>query len=83
MASVQDSKEAEALYDFRGRTERELSFKKGDILILFEKVSADWWEGACSEQEGLIPDKYIIIRQRCVVQQLSVALFFLTIIARF
>lgn len=56
--------EAVAQYDFTGRTERELSFKKGDILVVFNQVSSDWWEGAFNGREGLIPDKYIQLRQR-------------------
>ena len=60
-----DGKEALAIYDFSARTSRELSFHKGDVLFLFEKVSADWWEGAtANSQKGLIPDKYIIVRHR-------------------
>ena len=38
--------EARAQYDFSGRTERELSFKKGDMLVVYSQVSTDWWEGA-------------------------------------
>lgn len=56
--------EAEAQYDFQGRTERELSFKKGDIIVVFNQVSVDWWEGAYKGKEGLIPDKYISVRRR-------------------
>lgn len=59
-------KDAQALYDFHGRTDRELSFKKGDTIILFEKMSKDWWEGAVGDQEGLIPDKYITVSHRQV-----------------
>ncbi len=51
--------EAVAQYDFTGRTDRELSFKKGDLLVVFNQVSTDWWEGAYNGKEGLIPDKYI------------------------
>ncbi|XP_050413172.1 SLIT-ROBO Rho GTPase-activating protein 1 isoform X1 [Patella vulgata] len=54
-----DILEATALYDFEGRTERELSFKKGDILVIYQQVSTDWWEGAFGGKEGLIPDKYV------------------------
>jgi len=62
-----DGKEALAIYDFQARTSRELSFRKGDVLFLFEKVSVDWWEGATSNsQKGLVPDKYIIVRHRFV-----------------
>jgi len=60
-----DIKEAVALYDFRARTKRELSFNKGDTLMLYVRVSADWWEGTTiDDQDGLIPDKYVHIRQR-------------------
>ncbi|XP_013412995.1 SLIT-ROBO Rho GTPase-activating protein 1 isoform X3 [Lingula anatina] len=55
--------EAVALYDFEGRTGRELSFKKGDQLLLYSQVSSDWWDGYFNGKEGLIPDKYIKIAQ--------------------
>lgn len=51
--------EAVAAYDFDGRSGRELSFKRGDSLVLYNQKSVDWWEGAYNGQEGLIPDKYI------------------------
>jgi SLIT-ROBO Rho GTPase activating protein len=56
--------EAEAQYDFTGRTDRELSFKRGDTLVVFSQVSPDWWEGAFQGKEGLIPDKYISVKRR-------------------
>ncbi|XP_043474331.1 SLIT-ROBO Rho GTPase-activating protein 1-like isoform X2 [Leptopilina heterotoma] len=54
--------EAVAQFDFNARSERELSFKKGDTLILFTQVSNDWWRGALAGREGLIPDKYIMLK---------------------
>ena len=60
-----EGKEALAIYDFEARTSRELSFRKGDVLHLFEQVSVDWWEGAtANNHKGLIPDKYIMVRHR-------------------
>ncbi len=56
--------EAVASYDFSGRTERELSFKKNDTLIVYNRVSADWWKGSFQGKDGLIPDKYIHVRKR-------------------
>jgi len=62
-----EGKEALAIYDFEARTSRELSFHKGDVLFLYEKVSSDWWDGATANgQKGLIADKYILVRHRCV-----------------
>nr|CAD7575753.1 unnamed protein product [Timema californicum] len=54
--------EATAQFDFSARSERELSFKKGDNIILFSQVSNDWWKGSLNEQEGLVPDKYIMLK---------------------
>ncbi|KAL4227144.1 SLIT-ROBO Rho GTPase-activating protein 1 [Mactra antiquata] len=56
--------EATALYDFKGRTDRELSFKKGDNLVLYTKASAEWWEGAFAGHEGLIPSNYVAIKHQ-------------------
>ncbi|KAJ8674031.1 hypothetical protein QAD02_005293 [Eretmocerus hayati] len=54
--------EAIAQFDFIARSERELSFKKGDTLTLYTQVSNDWWRGALGGKEGLIPDKYILLK---------------------
>lgn len=57
-----ENMEATAQFDFIARSERELSFKKGDNLILFMQVSNDWWRGSVGGREGLIPDKYIMLK---------------------
>lgn len=59
--------EATAQFDFMARSERELSFKKGDNVILFSQVSGDWWRGSVNGQEGLIPDKYIMLKIKWVL----------------
>jgi len=51
--------EAVALYDFESRTGRELSFKKGDLLVLKRRLSENWWEGVHGTQQGLVPDRYV------------------------
>ena len=56
--------EAIAQFDFTARSQRELSFKKGDILTLYTQVSSDWWKGTKDGRDGLIPDKYILLRIR-------------------
>lgn len=55
--------EAIAGFDYEARSERELSFKQGDSLLLFKQVSADWWEGAHQGKDGLIPDNYVHIKR--------------------
>ncbi|XP_053963140.1 SLIT-ROBO Rho GTPase-activating protein 1-like isoform X2 [Anastrepha ludens] len=54
--------EATVQFDFKARSNRELSIRKGDIVILRKQVSNDWWHGALNGREGLIPDKYISLR---------------------
>ncbi|XP_066594494.1 SLIT-ROBO Rho GTPase-activating protein 1-like isoform X2 [Prorops nasuta] len=56
--------EATAQFDFNARSDRELSFKKGDTLTLYTQVSNDWWRGAVAGREGLIPDKYIMLKMK-------------------
>ncbi|XP_035828526.1 SLIT-ROBO Rho GTPase-activating protein 1 [Aplysia californica] len=57
-----DVLEATSVFDFEARSPRELSFKRGDTLVLYNQVSADWWEGCFHGKEGLIPDKYIALK---------------------
>ncbi|XP_063238687.1 SLIT-ROBO Rho GTPase-activating protein 1-like isoform X2 [Bacillus rossius redtenbacheri] len=57
-----ESLEATAQFDFLARSERELSFKKGDSVVLFSQVSNDWWKGSVNGHEGLVPDKYIMLK---------------------
>lgn len=59
-----ESLEATAQYDFVARSERELSFKKGASIALHNQVSGDWWRGCVDGREGLIPDKYILLKIR-------------------
>ncbi|XP_039955026.1 SLIT-ROBO Rho GTPase-activating protein 1-like [Bactrocera tryoni] len=54
--------EATVQFDFKARSNRELSIRKGDIVILRKQVSNDWWHGILNGTEGLIPDKYISLR---------------------
>ncbi|XP_017781672.1 PREDICTED: SLIT-ROBO Rho GTPase-activating protein 1-like isoform X2 [Nicrophorus vespilloides] len=56
--------EATAQFDFIARSDRELSLKKGDTVTLYAQVSNDWWRGAVNGNEGLIPDKYILLKMK-------------------
>lgn len=53
---------ATAQYDFNARSNRELSIKKGEAVLLRKQVSTDWWLGSVNGKEGLVPDKYISLR---------------------
>lgn len=69
--------EAVARFDYVGRSGRELSFKKGASLQLFQRASHDWWEGRHNGSRGLVPHQYIVVKDRRVHSGfLSVALSF-------
>ncbi|KAF6089990.1 Rho GTPase activating protein 4 [Phyllostomus discolor] len=53
--------EAVACFAYTGRTAKELSFQRGDVLRLHERASSDWWWGECAGNRGLIPHKYITL----------------------
>lgn len=61
-----DTMEATAQFDFNARSERELSLRKGDLVILRKQVSNDWWHGTVKGKDGLIPDKYISLKIKYV-----------------
>uniref|UniRef100_A0AAR2IQH1 SLIT-ROBO Rho GTPase activating protein 1b n=1 Tax=Pygocentrus nattereri TaxID=42514 RepID=A0AAR2IQH1_PYGNA len=56
--------EAIAKFDYVGRSGRELSFKKGATLLLFQRASEDWWEGRHNGTDGLIPHQYITLHRK-------------------
>lgn len=60
--SESDPIEAIARFDYSGRTNRELSFKKGASLLLYQRASEDWWEGRHNGTEGLVPHQYIVVQ---------------------
>ncbi len=54
--------QAHALYDYSGRNDKELSFKRGDILEVIEKTpDHNWWDGVHNGKRGFIPVAYIEI----------------------
>ncbi|KAK1346344.1 hypothetical protein QTO34_000198 [Cnephaeus nilssonii] len=53
--------EAVACFAYTGRTAKELTFQRGDVLRLHERASDDWWRGECAGTWGLIPHKYITL----------------------
>jgi hypothetical protein len=49
-----------ALHDYRGETETELSFSKGDILTIVTRDHPDWWYGRDSKGNcGYFPKDYV------------------------
>jgi len=51
---------AKALYTFTGEEDNELSFQKGDSLLII-KNEGEWWEGEINGVRGLLPSNYVQI----------------------
>lgn len=51
---------AEALYDFQGQSQGDLSFKEGDQIQVVKKTDStdDWWEGKLNGVKGSFPANY-------------------------
>uniref|UniRef100_A0A668T3N9 SLIT-ROBO Rho GTPase activating protein 1b n=1 Tax=Oreochromis aureus TaxID=47969 RepID=A0A668T3N9_OREAU len=63
--------EAVARFDYVGRSGRELSFKKGASLQLFQRASHDWWEGRHNGNHGLVPHQVFVFRADAMSDTLS------------
>ena len=50
-----------ALYDYNKRTEEDLSFRKGDKLLILNNSDGDWWQAQLvgSNKQGYIPSNYV------------------------
>jgi fyn-related kinase len=50
-----------ALYDYDARTDEDLSFRKGEHLIILNDTQGDWWfaRSKATKGEGYIPSNYV------------------------
>ncbi|XP_078486854.1 uncharacterized protein LOC100178304 isoform X2 [Ciona intestinalis] len=51
--------QAKAKFDFNGKTKNELSFKKGDDLVLLKRVDDNWYKGKLGPNTGILPVGYV------------------------
>ncbi|XP_063831760.1 E3 ubiquitin-protein ligase SH3RF3 [Ostrinia nubilalis] len=50
---------ARALHDYISKEQGDLSFKKGDMIILQKKLDPFWYQGECSGRTGMFPITYV------------------------
>ncbi|XP_050524794.1 E3 ubiquitin-protein ligase SH3RF1 isoform X2 [Daktulosphaira vitifoliae] len=50
---------ARALYDYSSKEPGDLSFKKGDMIILRHKVDSNWYQGEANGVIGIFPLSYV------------------------
>ena len=50
-----------AKYDYKSRTNTDMSFKKGDQLFITDDDNKDWWfaKAKHSDQKGFVPSSYV------------------------
>ncbi|CAB3408325.1 unnamed protein product [Caenorhabditis bovis] len=50
-----------ALYDFKARSDQELSFNEGDLLYVSDQApNNDWYTASIGGRKGLVPTNYVI-----------------------
>lgn len=48
-----------AMYNLQSNEPDELSFNKGDIIVVLDQVYRDWWRGITHGRIGLFPQNYV------------------------
>uniref|UniRef100_A0A452QUY9 SH3 domain-containing protein 19 n=1 Tax=Ursus americanus TaxID=9643 RepID=A0A452QUY9_URSAM len=49
----------EALHSFTAETSDDLSFKRGDRILILEHVDSDWYKGRLRDREGIFPAVFV------------------------
>jgi len=58
---------ATARYTFKAETDSELSFRKGDAIVLLKRVDDNWFEGELNGKIGILPVNYVKVSKEPVV----------------
>uniref|UniRef100_A0A671VEA4 Osteoclast-stimulating factor 1 n=1 Tax=Sparus aurata TaxID=8175 RepID=A0A671VEA4_SPAAU len=59
MKEMQQTMQVKALFDFEAKEKGELSFKRGEIIQVLDKIDDNWWTGACKGHTGIFPQNYV------------------------
>ncbi|KAJ7326893.1 hypothetical protein JRQ81_016652 [Phrynocephalus forsythii] len=54
-----DEEWCDALHDFTAETQEDLSFKKGDRILILEHVDSEWYRGRLNGKEGIFPAVFV------------------------
>jgi len=49
-----------AIADFKSAKQEELNFSKGDVILVLEKPSPEWWKGELNGKTGLFPRSHVL-----------------------
>ncbi|CAE1318322.1 SPTA [Acanthosepion pharaonis] len=53
------SEKVMALYDYTEKSPREVSMKKGDVLVLLNSANKEWWKVEVNDRQGFVPAAYV------------------------
>jgi spectrin alpha len=48
-----------ALYDYVEKSPREISIKKGEVVLLLNANNKDWWKVEVNDRQGFVPASYV------------------------
>ncbi|ROL51010.1 Intersectin-2 [Anabarilius grahami] len=54
-----------AMYDYKAASKDEMSFQKGQLIIVLNKDNPDWWKGEVAGVIGLFPTNYVKMTTEC------------------
>ncbi|XP_044749982.1 E3 ubiquitin-protein ligase SH3RF1 isoform X3 [Coccinella septempunctata] len=60
-AQINHQPYAKALYDYAPREVGDLTFKRGDTIILKRRIDSNWYYGECNGFQGVFPLSYVQI----------------------
>ncbi|KAM9329741.1 SH3 domain-containing protein 19 [Gastrophryne carolinensis] len=59
--SQQSGEWCEALFDFAAEADEDLPFKKGDKILIVERMDLEWYKGRLNGREGILPAAFVQI----------------------
>uniref|UniRef100_A0A8D0LA32 SH3 domain containing 19 n=1 Tax=Sphenodon punctatus TaxID=8508 RepID=A0A8D0LA32_SPHPU len=59
VSQVESGEWCEALHDFTAETSEDLSFKKGECILILERLDSDWYRGRLNGREGIFPVAFV------------------------
>uniref|UniRef100_A0A0N5BQ51 SH3 domain-containing protein n=1 Tax=Strongyloides papillosus TaxID=174720 RepID=A0A0N5BQ51_STREA len=68
MINQNDYRTATAIYGFNGKSNRELSFNKGDVIKIHKILDNNWSEGERNGKIGIFPTSYIKMNESATPQ---------------
>jgi son of sevenless-like protein len=49
-----------AIYDYKAAIPSSISFRKNDIIEVFEQLESGWWDGLLREKRGWFPSNHVV-----------------------